>query len=280
MILCLYAYYEKDESYKRNCEYFIKHGVNEHADFVFVVNGKHTVQFPPNVKVIERENSGYDFGAHTAALNSTANLEQYSHFIFVNSSVKGPYTANLNQPWQHVLTSMIKGDTKLVGTTINVMMDVHETHRAYLNQNGFKAPFSHVQTQVFAMDRECLTYLRDLVFVDQGGYSFRDIIYKKEIALSQHVLAKGWNINCLAPKYRDIDYRKLLKDFNATSANGDANFPGSYFGGTLTPHEIMFVKTNREFVIEFFDDGSVNYCVPLVMLIGVVLITWYLKRDK
>lgn len=282
MILCLYAYYERDDTYKENCEYFIKNGVNSFADYVFIVNGNHTVTFPPNVKVLQRDNQGYDFGAWSMALDMI-DLSKYKFFIFVNSSVKGPYIMNLTQPWQHRFISMINGDTKLVGTTINILTYIEPGYRSFFTEKGFRAPYSHVQTQVFAMDDQCLAYLKDKIFIDQDNHTFIDLIYKKEVAMSQYVLQHGWNINCLAPKYKGLDYRTMMSDINPTSLSGDANFAGHYFGGTLSPEEIMFVKTNRNYTIEFFADNARygRFWLPLIFMIALVcFILWYLKNEK
>lgn len=280
--ICIYNYFEKDSSYKRNCKYFLEHGVNDAADFLFVVNGESSVSFPvdrPNVKpVIYRENTGFDFQAHTEAVRTLA-LDGYDYFVFINSSVKGPYTKGLRSPWQRSLTDMIQGDTKLVGTTINIFT----TRNDVLEGMGLSPPYSHVQTQVFAMDRECLVFLKDKVFTDHDpNDSFHSVIYKKEVGMSQHVLRNNWNISCLAPKYRGLDYRKLKEDINPTSREGDANYVGAYFGRSLRPDELLFIKTNRDYVIEFFvENGEKRHAYNKhVVLLGVCLLLFmmYLIR--
>jgi hypothetical protein len=64
-ICVIYSYYEKNDQYRNNMVYFLKYGyvADPNVDFVVVVNGAHTVQFPyhPNLKVIQRENEGFDF---------------------------------------------------------------------------------------------------------------------------------------------------------------------------------------------------------------------------
>lgn len=60
------AYHETDLS-RPNAEFFIRHALHDHADFIFIVNGDAKLQFPthlPNVKVINRSNTCYDLGAH------------------------------------------------------------------------------------------------------------------------------------------------------------------------------------------------------------------------
>ena len=78
-IVVIYAYYEKNERYRINLLYFLKHGYRspdangianasagvgaDAIDYVFVVNGQHTVDFPKvsNLHLIQRENTGFEF---------------------------------------------------------------------------------------------------------------------------------------------------------------------------------------------------------------------------
>jgi hypothetical protein len=213
--------------------------------FVFVINGECSVQIPPasNIIVLRRPNVGYDFGAYAHALENLPNdPESYQHFFFMNTSVRGPFQRNDSPIWQHTFIEMMKGDVKLVGTTINI----HPSEAPYLAEQGFTAPFSHVQSQMFAMDKDCLEFLKPLIFNnDTENMHFSDVIVQKEVAMSQYVLQNNWNINCCLPAYKDIDYRKVEADINPTSHNGDPCYVGGYFGSTFTPYDVVFIKTNR-----------------------------------
>ena len=222
-IVCIYAYYEKDQDYRNNLEYFLEKGINEKMDYVFVVNGESTVNIDKG-KVIKRDNKGYDFGAFSYALQ---NLDkQYDYYIFLNTSVKGPYSKE--EYWQDEFINLIKDDVKVVGTTI------------YMNKG-----INVVQTMMFAMDLECLDFIKDDIFKDENLNSHQEVIQQKEIKMSQLILKNGWNISCTAKKLQNIDYRVLKDDINPTSVNGDPYFPGGYFGETLDKDEIVFIKTNR-----------------------------------
>lgn len=244
--LCIYAYFEKNNEYRNNLRYFLQHGVNAESDFVFVLNGPCSVDIPKarNVAVMQRENVGYDFGAYSSAIRRLPSeiLDQYDYFFFLNTSVRGPFMLDDTRPWQKVFIDMLTGDTKLVGTTINIL----PTSSPYLAEQGFRAPYSHVQSQMFVMDKECFEFLRSLIFLDDvSSMDFQSIIETREIAMSQHVLKNKWNINCLLPGYKGLDYRSLTEDINPTSADGDPSFNGAYFGGTYNPYDVVFVKTNR-----------------------------------
>ena len=93
------------------------HEYNEpNVDYIIIVNGnKCSVDFQGyNVKVIFRENIGYDFGAYTHALEIQS--RPYDYYIFMNSSVRGPFgCANdaLCHGWPQKFISLISDDVKL-----------------------------------------------------------------------------------------------------------------------------------------------------------------------
>ena len=256
--LCLYTYYEDDQTpqtrqmCRTNFQYFLKHGLDANADidYIIVVSDmeKCTVPLNPksNVRIISRCNGGYDFGAYTDALKVT-DVSKYDYFIFINTSVRGPYLASNSNAWHMPFIDMIKGNVKLVGTTINV----HTHHTPKLQD--FDLPHSHVQSMVFALDKECLDYLMDPIFTATTATTKVDVILHKELLMSQLVLKKGWNIDCLLPKYRGQDYRTITADINPTSFFGDASYRGAYFGGTYEAKDVMFIKTDpaRQLPIPF-----------------------------
>lgn len=275
--LCIYNYYEKNAQYKENLIYFLTNGVNDNSDYLFVVNGESSVQFPEkkNIKVLRRENKGFDFMAWSYGIDRI-NIDDYDYFIFLNTSVRGPF---VNEPdkkdkWQDLFTSMIRGDVKLVGTTICVL---HRGGGFSVLEKEWKdfrdPPYIHVQSQMFAMDRECLIYLKPLIFNGEYSNSFFETVLYKEIKMSQYVLNKNWNINCVATHYRDKDYRVIKQDFNHTSRHGDSNWKGAYFGGTLTPYDVIFIKTNRDIypIVEKYTENTQNQDTCMILPISILL---------
>lgn len=244
--LCLYAYYEKNQEYRDNLIFFIEHGLNTYSDYLFVISGTSTVTIPslPHVRVVQRYNSGFDFGAWSNIFGTDAIVsdvvDNYDYFIFINTSVRGPFC---NGIWQHKFTDMINHDVKLVGTTINVCTSDFKQ----LEKLGFSKPYTHVQSQLFAMDKECLDFLIEAKIFEAPtpDHSFQDIIELKEVGMSQYVLRNGWNINCILPKYRNIDYRKVKTNFNFSSVDGDPSYCGAYFGESYSHLDVIFIKTNR-----------------------------------
>ena len=88
--LCvIYNYYEKDEHYKNNLQFFLDNGILEEVDYYFVINGNYSIEFPKksNIKIYNRENKGYDFGAYSYIIDK---LKVYDYNFYMNTSVKGP----------------------------------------------------------------------------------------------------------------------------------------------------------------------------------------------
>lgn len=261
--LVLYAYFEKDLSCVDNLKYFINVGYRDYLDFVFVVNGDEcSVDIPidrPNVKMIKRANSDYDFGAYYDALKGET-LSEYDFFVFLNTSVRGPFLPLYCQydNWTTPFLNMITSDVKLVGTTVNVCVHVRDTD--LLNQQGFYCPFPHVQSQFFATDREALVYLLNdtPLFRQPPETDFHRFVTTREICMSLYILKKGWNINSIIPEYNGLDYRTILQNPNAfsTKHGGDPCYERALFGRTLHPYECIFIKTNRNLNKEAVDSIS------------------------
>lgn len=277
--LCFYTYFQKNEQYQINLMHFLLFGMNDEMDYVFVINGECSIDFPvrQNIKAIMfRDNIGYDFMAYSHALHVYSDMvPQYQYFVFLNTSVRGPYVSKektadcvaVPYAWQNELIQLIENDdtkkTKLVGTTICMLWDNPKSpHLNKLKQQGFKPPFAHVQSQLFMMDSECLHFLKNEIFAfdpnkkPQQQQSFLDVIIFKEVMMSQLVILHGWNISCLAKKYMGIDYTTIPPDVNPTSVGGDSYYINAYFGKTLDPFEILFIKTNRDLQIPVLHASS------------------------
>jgi hypothetical protein len=244
--LIIYCYFEKNDDYKNNLVYFLNYGLEESNDYIFIINGHCMLKIPKykNIKVLHRNNIGYDFGAYGEALKSI-NIEQYKYFFFINTSVRGPFFPNyVKMSWTIPFINLLKDDVKLVGTTINLTDGININNKDFLfdKQNYY----AHVQSQMFATDLECLKFL-----ISKGIFDlliekhFLKFIILKEVGMSYHVLKNNWNISCLLPEYQNIDYRTLNVNFNPTSINGEMNYKNAYFNRTLHPYEAIFIKTNR-----------------------------------
>ena len=91
-------------------------------------------------------------------------------------------------------------------------------------------------------------------FASSAIYDKEDAIRDYEVKLSQLIKKQGWNLKSLLPEYNAIDYRVPHQDINPTSNQGDPCFKDAYFGRTIHPHEIIFIKTNRDlYSLAYFD---------------------------
>lgn len=256
-MVCLYAYYEKDETYKNNLLFFLDNAIIDSVDYYIIINGKSTVNIPKqsNISVIRRDNIGFDFGAYAHVINNVISTH-YDYYFFINSSVRGPFYSEQYKDtlWTDIFLQLFNApDVKLVGTSINIY-DADEIQLFNKNYNLstiFKRnhPFPHVQSMFFCIDNEYLQYLKSIQFFNEREITSQEmssIIVNKEIGLSILALKKGWNINCLLPSYSGLDYRTITRDINPTSNDGDPYYPNCYFGKSIDKFDVVFFKTNRE----------------------------------
>ncbi|CAK7994530.1 Hypothetical protein POVR1_LOCUS54 [uncultured virus] len=188
------------------------------------------VTVPDHMKILPRANKGYDFGAWSDALLNDELYKRYTHFIFINCSVAGPFTPSYFQGrWTDLFIDPLNDQVKLFGTTINT-----------ISQVGVCA---HVQSFVFSMDREALELLITKRIFTQKVYcrSILQTVACREVRMSREIIKAGWNIGCMLRCYRGIDFRTVKH----VIVDGDVCYPNRYFGQTTHPYEVVFVKANR-----------------------------------
>ena len=257
--LVIYAYYEKDGIYRDNLYFFLKQGLCDECDYIFVLNGECSVNIPerPNIRVMYRVNEHYDFGAWHHALQ---NISKYKYFIFLNTSVRGPFLPRyVKMKWYEAFTDLIVGDVKLVGATINVLNCMQSEHSyLFLKMSGFPRPHTHIQSQFFVMDLECLQFLMNDtdLFTNYDYNGITEFIARKEIMMSQLVLKHGWNISAILPEYQNIDFRSFKVYPNNHWILTDPTWHKSCFGRTLHPYECIFIKTNRGISVDEINSMS------------------------
>jgi len=237
-LLVLYVFHE----YNSRVEYFLKHCFFEdiNTDFVVICNNK-TCKFdtPPYVRVILRENIGFDTGGWCEGLFTNDAYNHYDTFLFVNSSVMGPFVPSYYKgKWTDVYVNGLKGNIKLFGSTINCC-----------NQPLTKA---HVQTYIFAMNKATLDYLIECEIFTKTVEckSLWECVVQKELGMSRKVIEKGWNIGSLLDLYKGVDFTfttKKPEDYGEIfnfGKDGDIMFP-EYRGTIWNEYELVFIKGNR-----------------------------------
>ena len=249
-VACLYAYYEKDDSYKSNFEYFLAHGLLPHVTYFIIISGSSSVVIPEaeNVHIIRRENGGMDFGAYSDLLGFQ-DMSMFDYVFFINTSIRGPFLGRLqNNDWTRPFIDLFLANTatKLVGVSINVFgATEHPDIMEYLLPGDkAKALHPHVQSMFFALDRESLAWLlEENAFAVYKDDFFQSIVGRIEVGMSYRILSRGWNIDCLLENYRGRDYRCI--DSNPNPSGTDPWWPDAYFGRDIVPDEAVFFKANR-----------------------------------
>lgn len=232
-IAVLYVFHQ----FNNRVQYFIKNAIflDDGVDFIVICNDtkcNYDNLFPEYVKIIYRENIGYDFGGWSHAILNYGLHDKYNKFIFVNSSVIGPFLddKNKNTLWTKLYTDKLSNNIKLFGSTINM-------NAAYDN-------LPHVQSYIFCMDSCTLKYLIDceIFSLKNTAKSLNDAVNQKEILMSRKIIDNNWNIGCLLNIYKGIDFR-TNNPIDAIFKN-DLMYP-RYHNKLWSEYEIIFMKGNR-----------------------------------
>lgn len=235
-ILVLYVFHEindRVQSFIKNC---IFDDLN--IDFIMISNNKDNVfEVPSYVKKMYRDNIGYDFGGWSDALLTDNLYMNYDKFIFVNSSVIGPFISDKKQ-WPYIYLNGLQGNIKIFGSSINSTCD--------------PTVLSHVQSYIFAIEKNTLEYLIkcEIFSITNYAQTFHDAIYKKEILMSRKIIENGWNIGSLLNCYKDVDFTfstKQVSDYNIRWDN-DLMY-NCYYNHIWNEREIVFVKGNRDYIV-------------------------------
>lgn len=230
-VAVLYVFHE----YNNRVRYFIENGVfeDDNIDFIFICNNNNVTCDVPNyrnVRIMYRENIGHDFAGWSFALLNDNLYEKYEKFIFLNSTVIGPFLPlYYKNKWTQVYLDGLKDNVRLFGSTINVM-------------DNEKKIIPHVQSYIFSMDQDIVKYLIDCQIFSLTNISLthKDAVNNKEIRMSQMVIQGGHNIGCLYSFYNGIDFRTNFH----TNYRGDLMYK-QYMNKLWNIHELVFVKGNR-----------------------------------
>lgn len=235
--LVLYTFHE----YNERVTYFIQNALFQRDDVDFLViccdinDTRMETELPSYVKLIKRDNLGFDFGAWSDGLFKDDLYKNYDNFIFVNSSVVGPFYPHYYPGnWTDIYISGLKNNVKLFGSTICC---IHIT--TFL---------PHVQSYIFAVDKESLDYLIECnIFTNNYETVFYDVIIHKELEMSKKILERGWNIGCLHKHYKNVDFAGLKNNIYAykLSLLNDIMYQKYTDANFWDLNELVFVKGNR-----------------------------------
>jgi hypothetical protein len=186
------------------------------------------------VTVLYRNNVGYDFGGWSDALLQNNMYQKYTHFIFANSSIIGPFVKG---KWTDVFVNGLSETIKLFGCTINTM-----------KKPNTKA---HVQSYLFSMTLPTLVYLIETgIFSTTYVKTFQAAIDEKEIKMSRLIVNHGWNIGCLLQCFKHVDFTNCKRETHPNILYTVADLMYSkYMNIHWTPKELIFIKGNRIHVV-------------------------------
>jgi hypothetical protein len=259
-VLVLYHYYEKDQSYIDNFAHFLRFGYDLNLNYLIVIAGGCSLDLPTldNVQYFFSENKNFDYGGYCSAIQTLDLWQRYDFYLFINSSVRGPFLpAYCNQEWTKLFIKQLSDEDEvgIVGSAISLTPSEHSISRLYHQKYGILERnnhlLAHVQTTCYALSRGVLEQLIQLGFYDENKDLNKDeAVRDYEIRLSQLILDMGLNLRCMLPEYNQADYRKAVEDVNPNSREGDSGFERSYFGRSAHPYESIFIKTNRNTLSE------------------------------
>jgi len=245
----IYHYFEKDITYKENLIYFLNVGVLDSVNYYIVISGSCTVELPKkdNIFYLYTSNLNNDYGGYAYFIKSCL-PKPYDFYIFINSSVRGPFLPSyVSKDWTQPFIEKLNSDTHLVGSCINFLPIASGFTKNFSDYYSYGAPYTHIQTAAYALSAEALNHLVCIGFYEiDEKMTKRDVILRYEIRLSREIIKKGWNISSILPLSGDMDYRNSgYSDINFSSKNGDYLYKNKFFERTLTPYELIFIKTNR-----------------------------------
>ena len=265
--LVAYVYSGTDEEYANNFRYFLREGIRPNdrlVDYVLVIQ---QVQSPAaelptedlarvkgydNVRIVEHDNSCYDLGTlgwlYTELEGQGGFVSfpsSYAYFVWVNSSVRGPFLPPYIDPqtttWTRALTDKLNDRVKLVGATVSC------------GASGPHPPTVHVQSYVVATDAVGLDLIRKNATVLACYDTMQDVVFYGERGITETILNAGYGIDSLMARYQGMDWSKgssSMETIEALGCNADMNpiQPGFYDGTDVDPMEVMFVKVKSAFL--------------------------------
>jgi len=232
----IYTYF-KSPSSDFNISFFAKRELSckEDIDYIIVINGHEcSIELPelPNLSVLKRDNIGFDYGGHAAALDFlTLKGKVYDYYFFINSGVIGPILPHYfkHAHWSSIFIEKITDKVKLVGTTI-VCLPAEDAGGYGPKIEGF----------FFMTDKIGLEALVSQKTVFQNHPDKYSAIVNGEYGMSTCILNKGYSIDCMLSKYQGIDWTDSSNYKSNNNAHPSRN--KSFYGYSINPYEVIFHK--------------------------------------
>lgn len=243
----IYSYYPSWYA-DYNLRFFCKKELRENPniDYVLLINGHRynpiiSIPHLTNLHVISRDNIGYDFGAHSAALEYLDSIgNTYDYYFFMNSGVFGPVIEDGEKNhWTSKFIAKINDNVKLVGTRIVCLLE---------KDCGGIGP--KVGGFFFMTDTIGLKLLREKGTIFCNHPCKRDAIIYGEYGISNCILHNGYSMDCMVKKHENIDWRN---EANYTIYNDLETF----YRDPVNPYEIIFHKW-------FWTNTNIPVCFDII----------------
>ncbi|KAM0526559.1 hypothetical protein ACHAPW_002303 [Verticillium nonalfalfae] len=250
--LILYAYAESTTA-RENLGFFLRKGLHDAADFVFIFNGEtNASQLVPdasNIEIVERSNTCFDLGAYGEVLRKDDLWTKYKRFILLNASIRGPFLPTWSSScWSDLFLDRLTAKKKLIGMTLNCQ------------------PRMHIQSMIMATDKIGMYNLLDPILAasasvaDQFGtaddpiglsgcYPDWNAAVHAEVGTTSLITSAGYEVDALMTALHSE--RSAEEYCKAHPDSGDLLWDKKYFGGNIHPYETVFAKTNRNVDKEF-----------------------------
>ena len=212
--LIMYVFAKTDSKSIDNLRYFVDNGIHDEYCFVLILQQAGQVSkfqdtnciWPrpsfvaphfltsvlglKNVLLVPHVNECYDLGTVGWYLACHSFWKNFSYFVILNSSVRGPFLPSPfpSSFWPKIFTLHINDTTKLVGATVNCEF------------------WPHVQSYIFATD---LIGIQSVLASDSlACHNTRDnAIRNGELMLSKVMLRNGYDIKAIIPEQLLINWR-------------------------------------------------------------------------
>jgi hypothetical protein len=254
-VLMLRHFFDTKEE-RESLIFFVRHGMkgtnfkSQSVELVIICSGSSfpydKVLLPDGVKVVERQNTGLDFGGYIEVLEKMQWGKGYDFIVILNGTIVGPLLPlkQVGEDWLVYFIEMLDSHTRLTGISINIFERWGKLH-------------PHVQSMLLVMEGKTLRDLHDwgIMIPVPSDMDKETLVWHYEVGVSEALIKRGYNIACLLPIYDQIDFSKLMQSEEAANAlqkinpnvpiKGDVWYDNGYYGGPVSPSDTIFVKSNR-----------------------------------
>lgn len=190
-----------NDKYYKTLQKFIKSTINSinlnfEVECLIIHNSsiEYNFNLPENFTLINKKNYGHGWGGWKIGLDSV-NINDYDYFCLIkDKTTLFSHNSNYKINWIENCINLIKNNVIMISYEINLMKSLKSNIR-------FKP---HCKAQFLFLNKTAL----DIIF--ENNLFRHDVIDKREKLISEFILNKGYNINCLKND-KDIDYLKLSK---------------------------------------------------------------------